>query len=89
MDKECVMDKEIKRTATEIANLIEDNDKDEANAIISYNFLLEALKQSDLSKSKKEIIESKIYEIIGDELNHQDVLKSLYSLVTEIKENKD
>ena len=79
----------IKRNKMDIADLIEQNDKDEANAIISYNYLLEALKNSDLSKSKKETIESEIYEIIGDELNHQERLKMLYSLVTGIKENKD
>ena len=79
----------LKRSKMDIADLIEQNDKDEADAIISYNYLLEALKDSDLSKNKKETIESEIYEIIGDELNHQERLKMLYSLVTEIKENKD
>ena len=38
---------------------------------------------------KKEKFESEIYEIIGDELNHQERLKMLYSLITGIKENKD
>ena len=78
-----------KRSAKDIANLIEFNDKEEANAIINYNDLLEAVRESDLSKNKKEKIESEIYEIIGDELNHQERLKMLYSLVTNIKENKD
>lgn len=82
-------EKEYKPTRTEIANLIEDNDKDEADAIKSYNFLLERLKASDLPKTEKEIIENEIYEIIGDELNHQERLKMLYSVVTKIKENKD
>lgn len=74
---------------TEIANLIEENDKDEADAIMSYNHLLEAVRNSELSRSEQEIIESEIYEIIGDELNHQERLKMLYSVVTKIKENKD
>lgn len=78
-----------KRNKMDIADLIEQNDKDEADAIISYNYLLEAVKQSDLSKGKKEAIENEVYEIIGDELNHQERLKMLYSLVTEIKANKD
>lgn len=78
-----------KRSAKDIANLIEFNDKEEANAIINYNDLLEAVRESDLPKNKKEKIESEIYEIIGDELNHQERLKMLYSLVTNIKENKD
>ena len=84
-----IMEIEEKFDKTAIANLIEDNDKDEADAIKSYNFLLEATRKSDLSSSKKEKIESEVYEIIGDELNHQERLKMLYSLVTEIKENKN
>lgn len=78
-----------KRTQMEIANLIEFNDKEEANAIINYNELLTAVRNSDLSKNKVEKIESEIYEIIGDELNHQERLKMLYSLVTNIKQQKD
>lgn len=78
-----------KRNKFDIANLIEFNDKEEANAIVNYNELLEAVKHSDLSKSQKDRIESEIYEIIGDELNHQERLKMLYSLITGIKENKD
>ena len=89
MENSCVMEKEMKWSATDIANLIEENDKDEANAIMSYNHLLDATRNSDLPKAKKEAIESEIYEIIGDELNHQDRLKTLYSVVTKIKENKD
>lgn len=77
------------KNKTDIANLIEFNDKEEANAIINYNELLEAVKDSDLSKSQIEVIESNIYEIIGDELNHQERLKMLYSVVTSIKEQKD
>lgn len=77
------------KNKTDIANLIEFNDKEEANAIINYNKLLEAVKDSDLSKSQIEVIESNIYEIIGDELNHQERLKMLYSVVTSIKEQKD
>jgi indole-3-glycerol phosphate synthase len=80
---------ELKRNKMDIANLIEFNDKEEANAIINYNELLVAIRNSDLTKSKKEILESEIYEIIGDELNHQERLKMLYSLVTGIKEQKD
>jgi rubrerythrin len=78
-----------KRNKFDIANLLEFNDKEEANAIVNYNQLLEAVNHSDLSKSQKEKIESEIYEIIGDELNHQERLKMLYSLVTGIKEQKD
>lgn len=84
-----IMECSNKRTKMEIANLVEFNDKEEANAIINYNELLTAVKNSDLPKSQKEKFESEIYEIIGDELNHQERLKMLYSLVTGIKENKD
>lgn len=80
---------EFKRTKMEIANLIEFNDKEEANAIINYNDLLTAAKNSDLSKAQMERLEAEIYEIIGDELNHQKRLKMLYSLITGIKEQKD
>lgn len=80
---------EIKRTKMDIANLIEFNDKEEANAIINYNDLLTAAKNSDLSKAQMEKLETEIYEIIGDELNHQERLKMLYSLITGIKEQKD
>ena len=77
------------KTKMEIANLVEFNDKEEANAIINYNELLTAVKNSDLTKSQKERFESEIYEIIGDELNHQERLKMLYSLITGIKESKE
>ena len=83
------MEKEEKLNGFDIADMLQFNDKEEANAIINYNALIEAVKKSDLSVSKKETIVSEIYEIIGDELNHQERLKMLYSLVTSIKENKD
>ena len=84
-----IMECSTKKTKMEIANLVEFNDKEEANAIINYNELLTAIKNSDLTKSQKERFESEIYEIIGDELNHQERLKMLYSLITDIKENKE
>ena len=84
-----IMECSTKKTKMEIANLVEFNDKEEANAIINYNELLTAVKNSDLTKSQKEKFESEIYEIIGDELNHQERFKMLYSLITDIKENKE
>lgn len=84
-----LMECSTKRTKMKIANLVEFNDKEEANAIINYNELLTAVKNSELTKPQKERFESEIYEIIGDELNHQERLKMLYSLITGIKENKD
>ena len=84
-----IMECSTKKTKMEIANLVEFNDKEEANAIINYNELLTAVKNSDLTKSQKEKFESEIYEIIGDKLNQQERLKMLYSLITDIKENKE
>ena len=84
-----IMECSTKKTKMGIANLVEFNDKEEANAIINYNELLTAVKNSDLTKSQKEKFESEIYEIIGDELKHQERLKMLYSLITDIKENKE
>lgn len=83
------MEEKVKVDKFAVSDLIEFNDKEEANAIINYNRLLEVVEESDLPKSKKETIQSEIYEIIGDELNHQERLKMLYSLVTSIKEQKD
>lgn len=84
-----IMECSTKKTKMEIANLVEFNDKEEANAIINYNELLTAVKNSDLTKSQQERFESEIYEIIGDELNHQERLKMLYSLITGIKESEE
>lgn len=84
-----IMECSTKKTKMEIANLVEFNDKEEANAIINYNELLTEVKNSDLTKSQKERFESEIYEIIGDELNHQERLKMLYSLITGIKESEE
>ena len=84
-----IMECSTKKTKMEIADLVEFNDKEEANAIINYNELLTAVKNSDLTKSQKEKFESEIYEIIGDELNHQERLKMLYSLITDIKESEE
>ena len=84
-----IMECSTKKTKMEIADLVEFNDKEEANAIINYNELLTAVKNSDLTKSQRDRFESEIYEIIGDELNHQERLKMLYSLITDIKESKE
>ena len=83
------MEEMIKVGKLDIANIIEDNIKAEADAITDYNNFLQCLKNSNLSKTQKEAIEKEIYEIIGDELNHQERLKMLYTMVTSIKENKE
>lgn len=73
----------------DIATEIQLNIQAEATAVIDYNTLLENVRKSDLPKSQVELIESEIYEIIGDELNHQERLKMLYTTISGIKENKD
>lgn len=72
-----------------VATDIQQNIIAEADAIEKYNRLLELVEDSDVSENKKEIIKSNVYEIIGDELNHQSRLKELYTLITGIKESKD
>ena len=73
----------------DISTEIQLNIQAEATAIEDYNRLLENLRASNLPKSQKEFAESEIYEIIGDELNHQERLRLLYSAISGIKENKD
>ena len=73
---------EWKPTKTDIATEIPRNIQD-------YDCLLRNLRNSDLSKTQIAFIESEVAEIIGDELNHQDRLKRLYSAVSGIKENKE
>lgn len=77
MDKKLCLADEIQRNITA-----------EADAIEKYNFLLSIVDKSEVSQLKKETLQTRIYEIIGDELNHQSVLKELYTLVTGIKENE-
>lgn len=84
-----ILEEEYKPCAKEIGNLLQENTKAEADAVMDYTHFLEELAHSDLDKKKKEKIQSEIYEIIGDELNHQERLKMLYSLVTDIKQAKD
>lgn len=73
----------------DISTEIQLNIQAEATAIEDYNRLIENLRASNLPKSQKEFAESEIYEIIGDELNHQERLRLLYSAISGIKENKD
>lgn len=82
-------EKEIKVDKMCVADDIQRNITAEADAIEKYNHLLDLIKDSDLSANKKEVLNSNIYEIIGDELNHQTRLQELYTLVTGIKESKD
>lgn len=81
---------EYKPNKTDVANDIQYNTKQEAQAITDYNYLLQRVRECDeLTARQKESMVATIYEIIGDELDHQEKLKMLYTLVTGIKENKD
>lgn len=71
------------------ADTIQFNVKAEADAIENYNQLLRQLNDVELSKDQRLFVEKEIYEIIGDELNHIERLKMLYTLITGIETSKD
>lgn len=72
-----------------LGDTVQFNIKAEADAIENYNRLLTQLNNSDISSRQKEFVQKEIYEIIGDELNHEERLKMIYSLITGIKESAD
>lgn len=72
-----------------IASELQYNIKAEATAITDYNMLLDLIDKSDIPSGQKLAIISAVYEIIADEMNHQDVLQNLYTLVTGISAKKD
>lgn len=72
-----------------IASELQYNIKAEATAITDYNMLLDLIDKSDIPSGQKLAIVSAVYEIIADEMNHQDVLQNLYTLVTGISAKKD
>lgn len=73
----------------EIAREIQKNNEAEAEAITGYTQLLQDIEVSDLEDSEKQELKSLIEEIVGDELDHQEILKECYTNLTEIKENGD
>ena len=73
----------------EISALIQRNNEDESVAIKGYTELLDVVFKSDLANEEKEKIFSVIKEIISDELNHQQQLQEIYTLLTDIKPNID
>ena len=72
-----------------IATELQYNIKAEATAITDYNMLLGSIDNADIPSGQKLAIISAVYEIIADEMNHQDVLQNLYTLVTGISAKKD
>lgn len=72
-----------------IARELQENNKDEAEAVSKYTKLLDELSEMDIDyKSKKQLI-ADITEIISDELNHQEKLKKWYVKITNIEPNKE
>lgn len=72
-----------------IAKELQENNKDEAEAISKYTKLLGELDEIDFDhKTKKQLIDD-ISEIISDELNHQEKLKKWYVKITNIEPNKE
>ena len=77
------------KKAYEIAAIIQENNKDEPVAIAGYSRLLEdVMSSNDLENKEKAEISSNVREIIADELNHQERLQKVYSMLTMIEPNK-
>lgn len=87
-DNKCEIE-ENKKNYIDIASELQYNIKAEAMAITDYNMLLGSIDNSDIPSGQKLAIISAVYEIIADEMNHQDVLQNLYTLVTGISAKKD
>lgn len=73
----------------ELAKLIQFNEKSEAQAVLDYTEMLKVTLMSSLEEADKKIIEETLKELIADELNHQEKLKMLYTMLTGIEPNKD
>lgn len=72
-----------------IAQLLQENNKDEAEAIANYTELLTIIPEFELEEDLSQELMEAITEIIADELNHQQVLNELYIKLTEIEPNKE
>lgn len=73
----------------ELAKLTQFNEKAEAQAVLDYTEMLKVTLMSSLEEADKKIIEETLKELIADELNHQEKLKMLYSMLTDIEPNKN
>jgi len=73
----------------EIAKLMEFNSQSEAKAVLDYTEMLKVTLMSSLEEADKKIIEETLKELIADELNHQEKLKMLYTMLTGIEPNKN
>lgn len=78
-----------KITELEIAREVQYNNKAEAQAIEDYTDFLDKVERSSLEEEDKDFIRATINEIISDEMNHQERLQELYSLLSSIEPNKN
>ena len=73
----------------EILNKIKLNSKEEAQAIIDYTELLQAVEIADLTADAKSLIQEAIAEIIADEQNHEQTLIGLYASISGISPKEE
>ena len=73
----------------ELAKLTQFNEKAEAQAVLDYTEMLKVTLMSSLEEADKKIIEETLNELIADELNHQEKLRTLYTMLTGIEPKKD
>lgn len=73
----------------EIAKLLQENLKEEAQAVIDYTEMIKRVVGSRIDEADKTQIIDVIEEIIGDELNHQMKLGQLYVALTSIEPKGD
>ena len=78
-----------KLSALDVAHEVQENNEAEADAIKDYTRLLESIDSSELDETDKEFCRETINEIVADEMNHQEKLAMLYSMLTGIMPNKD
>lgn len=73
----------------EIAKLLQENLKEEAQAVIDYTEMIKRVVGSRIDEADKTQVIDTIEEIIGDELNHQMKLGQLYVALTSIEPKGD
>lgn len=78
-----------KLSALAVAHEVQENNEGEADAIKDYTRLLDSIDSSELDETDKEFCTATINEIVADEMNHQEKLAMLYSMLTGIMPNKD
>lgn len=78
-----------KLSALAVAHEVQENNEGEADAIKDYTKLLDSIDSSELDETDKEFCTLTINEIVADEMNHQEKLAMLYSMLTGIMPNKD